>query len=161
MTFYGDPCELERLGRQVRDHAQEVRDRADRATTASHAARWQSVAREHLIAEVENRMKRLQGAARQLDEAADRLDEQAEAVREALAQIRAAQAAVLGWIFEAKAEVERAAVRGLTAVVVAGVELASARVPGSAGLRIPALPIPGDRDWLEVADALRLGGVRL
>jgi hypothetical protein len=161
MTFYGDPCELERLGRQVREHAQEVRDRAGRARSAAHAARWHSVARERFIAEVEDRMSHLEGAARRLDEAADRLDEQARAVREALALIRAAQAAVLGWIHDAKAEVERAAASGLTAVVVAGVELASVLVPGSTGLRIPALPSPGDRDWLQVADELRRGGVRL
>ena len=161
MTFYGDPSELERLGRQVRKHAQEVRDRAARASAAAQAASWHSVARERFIAEVENRIEDFEGAARRLDEAADRLDEQAQAVREALALIRAAQAAVLGWVGEATAEVERAAARGLTAVVVAGVELASVRVPGSTGLRLPSLPTPGDLDWLEVADTLRRGGVRL
>ena len=161
MTFYGDPSELERLARQVRNHAQEVRERAVRARAAADAARWHSVARERFIAEVDNRSRHLERAASQLDEAADRLDEQARAVREALAEIRAAQAAVLGWINDAKAEVERAAARGLTAVVVAGVELASVRIPGSTGMRLPALPAPGDRDWLDVADGLRRGGVRL
>ncbi len=161
MTSYGDPSELERLGRQVRDHAQEVRDRAIRARAAAHAASWHSVARERFIAEVENRIGHFEGAASRLDEAADRLDEQARAVREALALIRAAQAAVLGWVGEATAEVERAAARGLTAVMVAGVEIASVRVPGSTGLRLPALPTSGDLDWLEVANTLRRGGVRL
>ena len=161
MAVYGDPAELERLARQVRDHAQEVRERAVRARAAAHAARWHSVARERFIAEVEDRARRLQRVGGSLEEAADRLDEQARAVRERLAQIRAAQVAVTGWILEATTEVERAVSRGLSTVAVAGVELASSRVPGSSGLRLPELPAPGDLEWLEVAGSLRRGGVRL
>ena len=160
MAFYGDPAELERLARQVRDHAREVRERAARATAAAHAARWHSVARERFIAEVDDRARRLERAAGQLEEAADRLDEQTRAVRDRLDEIRAAQVAVVGWVLEAKAEVERAAARGLSSVVVAG-KLSSGRVPGSAGLRFPELPAPGHLGWLEVAGSLRRGGVRL
>ena len=58
-------------------------------------------------------------------------------------------------------EIERAAVRGLTSVVVAGVELAAGLVPGPGGVRLPELPPPGDLQWPEVANALRRSGVRL
>jgi uncharacterized membrane protein YccC len=161
MAFYGDPAALERLARQIRDHAREVRERAVRATAAAQAAQWHSVARERFISEVEDRARRLERAAGQLEEAADRLDEQARAVRDRLDEIRAAQVAVIGWVLEATAEVERAAARGLSSVAVAGVELSSGRVPGSAGLRLPELPAPGHLGWLEVAGSLRRGGIRL
>jgi hypothetical protein len=138
VSFYGDPDELERLARRVRGQALEVRERAVRARAAAHAARWHSVARERFIAEVEDRVRRVEGAADLLGQAADRVDEQAAAVREVLAGIRAAQGAVLGWVAEAKAAAEYAVAGG-----------------------VPELPPPGDRRWLEVADALRRRGVTL
>ena len=161
MAVYGDPAELERLARQVRGHAQEVRERALRARAAAHAARWHSVARERFMAEVDGRARRLERAAGQLEEAAEGLDEQARAVRHRHAEIRAAQVAVTGWVMEATTEVERAVSRGLASMAVAGVEVASGRVPNSAGLRLPEMPAPGDLEWLEVAGSLRRGGVRL
>ena len=161
MAVYGDPAELERLARQVRDHAREVRERAVRARTTAHATRWHSVARERFIGEVDDRARRLERVSGSLEEAADRLDEQARAITDRLAEIRAAQVAVTGWVLEATTEVERAVSRGLASVAVAGVEVASGRVPGSSGLRLPDLPAPGDLDWLEVAGSLRRGGVRL
>lgn len=138
MSFYGEPDELERLARRVRGHALEVRQRAGRARAAAHAARWHSVARERFIAEVEERVRRLEGAADLLGQAADRFDEQAAAVREAQVEIRAARGAVLGWLVEAGAAVERELTGGL-----------------------PELPPPGDRGWLEVAEALRRRGAHL
>ena len=147
MAFYGDPAELERLARQVRGHAREVRHRATHGRLAAHAAQWQSAARERFIAEVDDRVLALDRAAGLLEEAGDRLDEQATAVREALAEIAAVQAAVIGWVVQAKAEVERAAVRGVASVVAAG--------------NRPPLPAPGDREWLDVARTLRRGGALL
>ena len=147
MAFYGDPAELERCARRVRDHAREVRDRATRGRLAAHAAPWQSAARERFIDEVDERMRALHRAAELLEEAAGQLDEQARALRDALAEIAAMQAAVIAWVARAKAEVERAAVRGAASALATGGRL--------------ELPAPGDRGWLEVAHDLRRAGVCL
>ena len=146
--------------RQVREHALEVRDRAGRAKAAAHAARWRSVA-----ASVSSLSWRTGSPP-------------SSAPRAGWTRLRTGSTS---WPGRSGRRLRRSARRrrpcsggsvrprrrwsGRRRVASppswSGRGGGLVRVPGSVGLRLPELPTPGDLDWLDIAGALRRGGVRL
>lgn len=94
MGLPGDPAVLERLARQIRDHADDLRGYAARLVAAAEVVRWQSPAAARFRAHVHSLASELRAGARRVDDAADELHAHASAVRRVRHALDAADAAV-------------------------------------------------------------------
>jgi chromosome segregation ATPase len=170
-SLYGDPDELDRIATQLEQRAEEVRSRGGELATKAEATRWKSTAAERCRETIRGDRSDLERAAKRLDEAAALLRRHAQEVRELLASIKRIEEAVVGWFNQAIDRFNRAVERFNAAVesafqtmgevLGAGGERPAPPEPpwGSWPYQPGSLPLPGDKEWLDIGEFMRRNGV--
>lgn len=145
--MYGDPDQLDRLARQLRLRAGEVRAEGDRHLRQGQAAHWVSSSADAYRDRIARTRTRTEEAADSMDAAADVLVRHAQQVRETLAAIAEAERRVVGWLDDRWHQAQR-----LATGVVDGVERIVRQVDPWAGLPFDPMRLPqsGDAGWLDV-----------
>lgn len=158
--MYGNPDELDRLAKQIDQHAEELRRRASDMVSKAAAMQWKSTAADACRNAIGNDRGTLDSVAERLDQAGTALRKHAQEVREKIAEIGRIEHAVTGWFHDRIHDLERVG-KGVESGVEHALGLGgSAGAPWRSWPHQPGnLPPSGDKAWLDVGDFMRRQGV--
>jgi uncharacterized protein YukE len=158
--MYGNPDELDRLAKQIDQHADEVRKRGADIVAKAAAMQWKSAAADACRRAIGEDRAKLDAVADRLNTAAAALRKHAQEVREKIAEIGRIEHAVTGWFHDQLTNLQRVG-HGVESGVrhVLGTS-GSSEAPWASWPHQPGnLPPSGDKAWLDVGSFLRKQGV--
>lgn len=161
--MYGDTQQIRLRATELRTLASEVRSRAGDLRSAAELA-WTSTAAETFIEQLGTRAVSLENSATQLDDAADKLDAHATAV-EHVKQLIEDAARWVGDRWNDAVNLVSGAVETVKDGAAKVFEFFGREVPDflvhqakDIVASTPALPTPGSKEWLDLADLYRSRG---